>query len=278
MQVLVSRPEVWRLPLRHMRMKTTPAHLYDYPRYYDLVFGSDWKAEFDFLLAVFDTHVKGQVRRLFEPACGTGRLVFRLAQASYQVSGLDLNPRAVDYCNRRLARHGQPPSAFVADMADFRLPKPVDAAFNTINSFRHLLSEDAARSHLQCVAQALRKGGVYVLGLHLTPTEGSPLDEERWSARRGHLAINTHLKTFDLDLRQRSERCRMVMDVYTPTQCRQIVDELVFRTYTAPQLGRLLAGVPELKLIATYDFRYRLDSSTEIAADTQDVVLILQRR
>ena len=151
---------------------------------------------------MFDTHVPGQVRRLFEPACGTGRLVFRLAQAGYNVSGLDLNPRAVDYCNRRLARHGLPASVFVGDMADFRLPRKVDAAFNTINSFRHLLSESAARSHLQCVAESLRKGGVYVLGLHLTPTEGTPLDEERWSARRGHLAINTHLQTFDLDLRQ----------------------------------------------------------------------------
>ena len=81
-------------------MKTTAANLYDFPRYYDLVFGSDWKAEFDFLLDVFDTHVTGKVRRLFEPACGTGRLVFRLAQAGYDVCGLDLNERAVEYCNQ----------------------------------------------------------------------------------------------------------------------------------------------------------------------------------
>lgn len=259
-------------------MPTAAANLYDYPRYYDLVFGSDWKAEFDFLLAVFDTHVPGKVRRLFEPACGTGRLVFRLAQAGFKVSGLDLNPRAVEYCNRRLVRHGLPAKVFVGDMSDFRLPRKVDAAFNTINSFRHLLTEGAARSHLRCVAESLRKGGIYVLGLHLTPTAGTPLDEECWSARRGHLAINTYLKTFDLDLRQRTERCRMVMDIYTPTKTRQIEDELVFRTYTAAQLRRLLADVPDLELIATYDFRYQLDAPTEIAADTQDVVLILQRQ
>jgi SAM-dependent methyltransferase len=264
--------------IRVHAMPTACANLYDYPRYYDLVFGSDWKAEFDFLRAVFDTYVPGKVRRLFEPACGTGRLVFRLAQAGYDVSGLDLNPRAVAYCNRRLTKHALPPSAFVGDMADFRLPRRIDAAFNTINSFRHLLSEDAARSHLRCVAAALRKGGVYVLGLHLTPTTGTPLDEECWSARRGHLAITTRLKTFDLDLRERTERCQMEIDVYTPTQRRQIVDELVFRTYTAPQIRKLLSEVPELELIATHDFQYRLDAPTEIAADTQDVVLILRKR
>jgi SAM-dependent methyltransferase len=35
---------------------------------------------------------------------GTGRLLFRLAQAGYDALGIDLNPRAVEYCRQRLAR------------------------------------------------------------------------------------------------------------------------------------------------------------------------------
>jgi SAM-dependent methyltransferase len=258
-------------------MPATAANLYDYPRYYDLVFGSDWKAEFDFLRRVFDKFAPPRVRRVFEPACGTGRLLFRLALAGYHVSGLDLNPRAVEYCNERLKKHRKPASVFVGDMADFELPQPVDAAFNMINSFRHLLSEQQAQEHLRCVAAALRPGGIYVLGLHLTPTEGTPLEEERWSARRGHLGINTHLQTFDLDLRKRTERCRMTMDVYTPTQTTQVVDELVFRTYTRQQLSKLLATVPELKLSAVFDFTYRISEPIEIGNETQDVVLVLRK-
>ena len=259
-------------------MQLKPANLYDYPRYYDLVFGSDWKAEFDFLRAAFDRFASGKVRRVFEPACGTGRLLFRLGAAGYDVSGLDLNPRAVEYCNKRLVRHGLGAGVFVGDMADFRLPRKVDAAFNMINSFRHLHSEAQARAHLQCVAAALRRGGLYVLGLHLTPTEGTPLEEESWSARRGHLAINTHLQTYDLDLRKRTERCTMRMDVHTPKRSFQICDDLVFRTYTRPQLKTLLAGVPELQLASVFDFSYNLDDPIEIQPGTQDVVLMLQRR
>ena len=259
-------------------MPVAPANLYDYPRYYDLVFGSDWKAEFDFLRRVFDKFASGRVRKVFEPACGTGRLLFRLALAGYRVSGLDLNPRAVEYCNQRLAKHRKPASVFVGDMADFELEQPVDAAFNMINSFRHLLKEAQAEAHLQCVAAALRPGGIYALGLHLTPTEGTPLEEERWSARRGHLGINTHLQTFDLDLRKRTERCRMTMDVYTPTRMFQIVDELVFRTYTRQQLQKLLAAVPELEMAAVFDFTYRISEPIEIQSDTQDIVLVLRKR
>src|SRR6187549_671346 len=62
------------VPTTRKSMPALAKNLYDYPRYYDLVFGSDWKAEYDFLLEVFDKHAAGRVRRVFEPACGTGRL------------------------------------------------------------------------------------------------------------------------------------------------------------------------------------------------------------
>ena len=71
-------------------METIHGNIYDYPKYYDLLFGADWKAEYDFLGACFEKHAKRPVRRLFEPACGTGA-VGRFAKAGYEVSGNDLN-------------------------------------------------------------------------------------------------------------------------------------------------------------------------------------------
>ncbi len=136
-------------------MEVLRADIYDYPRYYDLVYGSDWHAEFRFLLGCFDRHARAPVRRVFEPACGTGRLLFRLGREGYEVSGLDLNPKAVQYCNDRLVRHGLPASVLVGDMTRFHLPRKVDAAFNMINSFRHLPDESSAQRHLQAMARAL---------------------------------------------------------------------------------------------------------------------------
>jgi SAM-dependent methyltransferase len=69
--------------------------LYDHPAYYDLVYGSDSQAELQFLLAAFDRFAGRKVRRVFEPACGTGRLLIRLAQRGLRVAGNDLNPRPV---------------------------------------------------------------------------------------------------------------------------------------------------------------------------------------
>ena len=40
-------------------MEVLRANVYDYPRYYDLVYGSDWKAEFDFLCGSFQRYARG---------------------------------------------------------------------------------------------------------------------------------------------------------------------------------------------------------------------------
>jgi len=253
-------------------------HLYDYPKYYDLVFGSDWKAEFDFLKRCFDKHAQRNVQRMFEPACGTGRLMIKFAQAGYEVSGNDLNPHAIAFCNARLERKGFPATAFLGDMSDFKLRHKVDVAFNMINSFRHLQTEQQALAHLKCVADAVAKGGLYVLGLHLTPTVGPRVDREAWSARRGHLAVNSTLWSEAIDLTKREERIGMTFDIYTPTRHEQIVDEMLHRTYTAAQMKKLLAKVPQFDIAETYDFCYEIAQPIQIDAETEDVVYVLRKR
>ena len=127
---------------------------------------------------------RGRVRKVFEPACGTGRLLFRLGKAGYQVSGLDLNARAVDYCNRRLERHGLPASVWVGDMIDFRLRSRVDVAFNMINSFRHLADgRQCART------SGVRRRGPAAGGTVYSGT--APDSHARYAVERGVLVCQT---------------------------------------------------------------------------------------
>lgn len=258
---------------------TLPGNLYDYPKYYDLVFGSDWKAEFDFLEDCFEKHADLVVERLFEPACGTGRLLYRFGKVGYQTAGNDLNEKAVEFCNQRLRRNGLPATAVVGDMCDFRLPRKVDAMFNTINSFRHLATEQQARDHLGCVARSLKKGGLYVLGLHLTPERGRPVvSEESWAARRGNLSVLSRMWSIKLDRQRRCETVGMTFDVYTPTRTFRLGNRIDFRTYTARQMDDLIAGEPTLETVATYDFAYNIDCPIEVDPKVEDVVYVLRKR
>ena len=252
--------------------------IYDHPKYYDLVFGADCAAEIKFILGCGQQYLTKTPKRMFEPACGTGRLLYWLAKKGYEVGGLDLNPKAVAFCNARLKRKGYPESAFVADMADFKVQRKVDIAFNTINSFRHLGTEKAAREHLQCMGSAVRKGGLYLLGVHLTPSSVPPSETESWSARRGHLSINTHMWTNARDPKSRIERFGIYFDVHRPSQSLRIVDELVLRSYTPAQMSRLIRSSESWDVIATHDFAYEIDQPIKVDASTEDVVYVMQRR
>jgi SAM-dependent methyltransferase len=205
-------------------------------------------------------------------------LIYRLGRKGYQVGGNDLSAKAVEYCNQRLERSQIAGRAEVQDMADFSVAEPFDAGFNTINSFRHLGSEVAAIGHLRCMAEAIRPGGIYVLGLHLTPTEGEPTDTESWQARRGHLAINTHMWPIEKLPEQRLERFGIRFDVYRPTGSLRIEDVLELRSYTASQFVNLVSAVDVWEVVDFFDFGYDLRRPVEIDAETEDVVAVMRRR
>ena len=185
------------------RSQILAASWYDYPQYYDIVFQRYTRQEADFIEAACRKYCPFGVRRFLEPACGTGRLMTTLAARGYQVTGFDLSQRALRYLQRRLARSGLNAETFEAEMSNFRLRRRVDAAYCTISTFRYLLTEQAARDHLRCIAGSLRQGGIYVLGLHLLPLGVDKEDVECWTERRCETIVTVTLRVLRIDRRRR---------------------------------------------------------------------------
>jgi SAM-dependent methyltransferase len=252
--------------------------IYDHPQYYDLIFAAEWEPEFNFLEACFEQYAEAEVVRLFEPACGTGRLIHRFAEAGYEISGNDLNANAIEFCNERLTMHGLQQRAVVGDMTKFTLHQPVQAAFNTINSFRHLNTEKLAVKHLNCMADAIVKGGIYVLGFHLSPIGIDACEEEYWSAEEGGIRVDSSMWLKERDTRRRIETLGMAFDVQTPDKKLRIVDELKFRTYTWLQFERLIDKVPRLELIEVFDFDYDIANPMAVDQESEDAVFVFKVR
>ena len=55
------------------------ASWYDYPQYFDMVFRDETAAEVHFFEKAFSRFAQGQVQRVLEPGCGSGRLVAEMA-------------------------------------------------------------------------------------------------------------------------------------------------------------------------------------------------------
>jgi len=259
------------------RQHVVTANWYDCPQYYDLAFRSETRPEADFIEAACRKYCAFPVRHLLEPACGTGRLVAELAHRGYRVTGFDLSQPSLSYLHRRLARRRLQATVFRADMADFSLPHPVDAAYNTFDSFRHLLTEPAARHHLQCVADSLRPGGIYILGFHLLPPDASEECTERWTERSGSTGVTVTLRVVASNRRRRLETIRISLLVRRGATELRLRDEFPLRLYTAAQFRRLLAQVPAFELLDVYDFWYEIDQPLRLNDEISDTVFILQK-
>jgi hypothetical protein len=177
-----------------------------------------------------------------------------------------------------LVRRGLRARLIHADMADFRLTRSADAAYCTFDSFRHLLTEEAARRHLGCVAESLRSGGIYILGFHLLPPDAAEECIERWSERQGSTQVTVTLRVLATDRRRRLETLRVSLLARSSGKVARLRDDFRFRMYTAAQFRRLLAKVPSLELCDVYDFWYEIDSPLKLNDEISDSVFILRKR
>jgi len=186
---------------------------YSAPRFYEIAFDLNRKGEVDFLVYCFKRFSRRPVRRVVDIACGTGPHLMRLADRGYQMSGLDLSPRNVEFLRERLAAKGHEGELVVGDMADFRLARPVDAAICMQDSQGHLLKTEQLVAHLRTVAKCLKRGGLYVFDRYMASSWTNPARSWSWSKRRGRLIVRASFSALnDVDPVSQVFRERMTLE------------------------------------------------------------------
>ena len=261
-----------------MRHPQDPLHWYDYPASYDMGFRDETGPEADFFEKVFKKYAHGKVKTLLEPGCGSGRLVVEMADRGYQVTGFDLSELSLRYVQQRLTRKKLSAELLTADMSSFSLGKQFDAAFNTFNTFRHLTDEKSAKAHLKHIADHLRPGGVFILGLHLFPPGSDPMGSERWKVKKGKTEVVYTLKVLSTEPRKRIENLRIIMLIKTPSGKRHLKAEFPLRTYNATQFKKILKSEPRFELCDVFDFWYDIDEPLKIDNEIVDTVVILRKK
>ena len=261
-----------------MSRRAVLADWYDYPQYYDLAFQDDTKPEAEFLAAAFQKYAQRPVKRVLEPGCGGGRLIVELAKRGYSMVGFDTSEMSLAYLEKQLAKRKLKAEIYRDDMTSFTVKKPVDAAICTFNTFRHLTTAEAARSHLQSVASALAPGGIYILGLHLLPPDTDEESLERWTATKGKTKVVFTLRVLDFNRRKRLEKLRATMLVRNGEKELRLASEFEFRMYTAAQIKQQLAEVPEFELCDVYDFCYEIEQPLKLDNEISDTVFILRKK
>ncbi|MEZ6062860.1 MAG: class I SAM-dependent methyltransferase [Planctomycetaceae bacterium] len=250
---------------------------YDHPRYWDLAFDDETTGEADFIEAAARKYCPFPLRRILEPGCGGGRLLAEMALRGYEVIGCDVSAAAVEYCRTRLPETQPSCRVEVADMLEFRSPEPVDVACCFVNTFRHLLTETDAVRHLNSVADSLRAGGLYLIGMHLLPPDADEEDEEEWTAEADGVRIDMRLQVTSCSRLTRLETLRFEMQINDNGARHVVTSEYPMRIYRADQFQSLLSKVPRFRLLDVYDFWYDIEDPLQLSDELGDTVVVLQK-
>ncbi|MCO8120489.1 methyltransferase domain-containing protein [Stieleria sp. TO1_6] len=256
------------------------ANWYDYPQYFDMLFRDETAIEVAFFEQAFERFATRKVKRLFEPGCGSGRLVVAMAAKGYDVTGLDLSDAMLDYMRRKLQRRKLKATCVKGDMTHPAFDKPFDAAFCTYNTFRHLLSEKDAVSHLRGMADSIAPGGLYIIGMHLDPEEEYDPIVERFKMRQAGTTLTTTISVPESDLKKRLETLRVKLKaVRASGETIRIQSEFPLRLYTPTQLKRLFKKVDDqFELVQSFDFAYDIDDPLPFDKELIEGLFVLRRR
>lgn len=128
--------------------------------YYDLIYSAfkNYPAESARIEALL-RRLNPACRTVLDVACGAGERVRRLAEAGFEVDGLDLDPAFV-----AIARQKHPAGRFFeADMRDFHLGRRYDAILCLFSSIGYAKTLDGVVATLQCFREHLAPGGAIVV-------------------------------------------------------------------------------------------------------------------
>jgi hypothetical protein len=241
---------------------------YDRAEIYDILFGWDPRAEVEFILGASASWGIASPRRVLEPFCGSGRM---LRPFSGSV-GFDLNPNMVRWAARESRVFRAEAARFAVRTASF------DLAHCLIDSFRHLLTEEEARSHLRAVALALEPGAVYVLGLEVNGDLEGDVSVEEWTVERDGIRIEGYATALgDSDPDTRIETGHFRMDVYRGGRYERIESFQPLRVYSRRQFEDLIDGEGSFEIAAVFDRRYDLAKPVELDEIAGSAVLVLRR-
>ena len=247
---------------------------YNLPSYYDVSFSHDMGDELQFLKDAFKKYLKQENAQLLEPVCGTGRLLVPLLRSGFQCTGFDINTNALRYLRQRLVRNKLSANLFQADMTSFSIQQQFDGAYCTVDTFRHLLTENDAIQHLIHVGRRLKRNGIYIIGLHLLPKHGITDRVSRWQAKRGRLTVNTTMTMLEHNKKQRTETLQVVLKTSNHDRHES---SYKLRTYSANQFITTVKKAGLFKMEQVHDHYYDLNKIVNLDSSSDYGVFILRK-
>lgn len=133
--------------------------------------------------------------RVLELACGSGRVLLPLAQAGYEVAGVDSSAPMLDLARQRLQEAGlaQRCQLVQQNITDMHLERRFRMAFIALGSFAHITARPQQQQALESVYAHLSPGGTFIVDIsnadarYMEELSGQVLHQGTWQCDDGRL-------------------------------------------------------------------------------------------
>ena len=213
---------------------------------YDIAFDWDVSEEVSWLLE----RLGAGCRSIFEPGCGSGRMLAAFASHGLEVTGIDSSPSMLELARRRLRGRGR---VLLADMTDFDLGRTFDCAVSPINTLLYLTPAQLQR-HLEAMARHLRPGARYLVQVGLVdPEQREPFASSHWEASRGETHMRIDCDDEELDVAHGRSRQRLRIHLLSGPRAGEVIEEVHDMTAWTPHTWRSAIDASPFTEAATYD-------------------------
>lgn len=138
--------------------------IYSKARYYDIAFSfKNITVENQTLLQTFRKHNLYEATSFLDIAAGPAANAIEMAIRGLKTVALDYSNEMVSYGSANAKKSKVQLQYLQGDMRKFELSEPVDLAAIFMDSTSYLLTNDDVINHLESVAKALKKNGLYIL-------------------------------------------------------------------------------------------------------------------
>lgn len=214
-------------------------------KYYDYLAPLTTQQECDFLDKVFKRFGEGQILKVLDLGCGTGRHTSLLQKMGYEVTGIDLSTPML-----KVAKEKSPKSAFIK--MDFCSPKFsqdfFDASICMWSTIGYILDEAKFKKFVKNVSWVTRK----ILVLSSTNHEGDNFQpneaaEKTTPIPRGEIKTKM-MRSYDRKTGTRNEKYEY--SILENGKRINLIDENKLRLWKLEEIKKLL--LPEFKILKIY--------------------------
>ena len=190
---------------------------------------------------------------ILELACGTGRITFMLAQAGYEVTGIELSHEMLEIAKEKLEQLPDDVqsrvSLYEGDITNFKLDKKY-AMVIIPWSFKYLLTTDDQLACLVQVRKHLDDGGAFILDLYpheITRKDGT---EKQTVEIDGSTITRTY--TYSTNFLTQLRHTTTHVDITHPNGKTEHLETMIVLALIMPREAELLVRIAGFEIVKDY--------------------------